>query len=46
LGFKYYLDLLQLTPVGLLSPLTPALGLAGYALPRLLRGRGKGRRVS
>jgi len=37
LGFKYYLDLLQLTPVGLLSPLAPALGLAGYGVARLLR---------
>ncbi|MDR7435969.1 MAG: alkaline phosphatase family protein [Armatimonadota bacterium] len=37
LGFKYYLDLLQLTPVGLLSPLAPLLGLAGFGAARLLR---------
>ncbi len=39
LGFKYYLDLLQLVPVGLLGPAAPLPALAGYGAVRLARRR-------
>jgi hypothetical protein len=45
LGFKYYLDLLQLVPVGVLAPAAPALAVAGYGAARLV-GRARQRRAA
>jgi hypothetical protein len=38
LGFKYYLDLLMLVPVGFLAALAGTIGLVGRFLARLVAG--------